>query len=138
MNEEGQEITCVTFQNFTPVEEDQWSEEMCICDEKIHSVYGPGVSNDDLHVIKATVPEYDKIEEESAMPNADIFDMEGYNVLIASQVLLPKGNKHQFGKIKSCKKDEQGNLIRHLDSNPILDTRLHEYAVNMIAENLYS
>ena len=121
---------------------------MHLFDEKIHSMYGPETSDDNLCVIKAITAEYNKAEEELAMPDTDVFNMEGYNGYIASQVLLLKGDKYQFSKIKAHKKDEQGNLIRHSDSNPILDTRLYkvefddgevcEYAVNTIAENLYS
>ena len=121
---------------------------MHILDEKIHLMYGPSVSDNNLHEIKASTPEYDKVEEELAMPNTDVFDLEGYDVYIASQVLLPKVDEYQFSRIKSCKKNEQGNLIGHSDLNPILDTRLYEvefhngkvceYAVNIMAENLYS
>ena len=121
---------------------------MCIFNEKIHSMYGPEMSDDDLCVIKAITPEYDKVEEELVMPNADMYDMEGCDGYIASQVLLPKGDKYQFGKIKSHKKDKQDNPIGHSDSNPTLDTRLYkvefdngevcEYAANVIVENPYS
>ena len=148
LNENGQEITCVTFWTLALVERDQWSEEMHIFDEKIHLMYGPKASDDDLCAIKATTSAYDKVKEGLVMPNTDIFDTEGYDGYIASQILLPKGDEYQFCKIESCKKDEKGNLTGCSDSNPILDTRLYEvefddgevceYAANMIAESLYS
>ena len=107
----NEKITCVTFWTHTLVERDEWSEEMHIFDEKIHLMYGPKVSDDDLCAIKATTPEYDKVKEGLVMPNTDFFDTEGYDGYIASQVLLPKRDEYQFGKIKSCKKDEKAILL---------------------------
>ena len=104
MNENGQEITCVTFRNLTPVKRDQQREDVHIFDEKIHLMYGPTVLDVALCVIKPSTPEYDKVEEELAMPDADVFDTEGYDGYIASQVLLPKGMNISLAELSHTRK----------------------------------
>ena len=62
--------------------------------------------------------------------------------------MLPKGDECVLATVKRRKRDADGNPIGRSNSNPILDTRLHdaefhdgevlEHAANVIAENMHS
>jgi hypothetical protein len=96
----------------------------------------------------ASTPQFDPIEPEAAMPEADEFDVEAYDEYLAAEVILPKGENMVLGKVVGCKRDLDGNPIGKGHSNPIFDTRLYqvqfpnghieEYSANVIAQNIYS
>ena len=68
--------------------------------------------------------------------------------LINAEVILPKGDILIPARVIGRKRDESGNPIGMVNTNPILDTRLYDvqfldgrvetYAANIIAENIYS
>jgi hypothetical protein len=96
----------------------------------------------------ASTPQFDPIEPEAAMPEADEFDVEAYDEYLAAEVILPKGENMVLGKVVGRKRDLDGNPIGKGHSNPIFDTRLYqvqfpnghveEYSANVIAQNIYS
>jgi hypothetical protein len=89
------------------------------------------------------------MEPEATQPDitAD-FSAETYDKLISAQVLLRKGDILQPATVCNRKTDRDGNPIGTYNANPFLDTRVYEvafpdghceeYAVNIIAENIYS
>ena len=71
--------------------------------------------------------------------------LDGY--INAGVIMLDKNGIPVLTKVKNRKRDSGGNSVGEYDNNPILDTRVYalkfpdgrveEYAVNMIAENLF-
>jgi hypothetical protein len=105
-----------------------------------------------LHADQIT-PEFapygdDNINIEPMMPEADDMDHDAYDKYISARLMLPDASGIvRSAQVKRRKRDEDGNLIGHSHSNPILDTGLYEvefedgqvgtYAANVIAENIY-
>jgi hypothetical protein len=93
-------------------------------------------------------PEYEPMDPESSMPDADEWDAEAYDQYITAEVRLPKGDQEVLGQVIARKRDADGNPIGKSNANPILDTRLYqvkftdgtvsEYSADEIAECLYS
>jgi hypothetical protein len=85
---------------------------------------------------------------EAKLEEVDKEYMEALDGYINAQVILPdKDGIPVLTKVKSRKRDSEGNPVGDQNDNPILDTRVYElefpdgrveeYAVNMIAENLF-
>jgi Reverse transcriptase (RNA-dependent DNA polymerase) len=80
--------------------------------------------------------------------NSNDFDPEVIDGYISAQVLLPRDDQYQLGKVIKRSVDGNAHPVGKAHSNPILDTREYlvefddgtvlEYAANVIAENLYS
>jgi hypothetical protein len=92
--------------------------------------------------------EYDPVEPDAVMPEADDFTPEAYDEYLTAEVLLPNMGNITKAKVIGRKRDADGNPVSRHNANPILDS--HEYEVefpdgvtdvftaNIIAENLYS
>ena len=88
------------------------------------------------------------MEPDAAMPEADDFTHDAYDKYLNAEVLLPKGNGYESGKVVSRKRNSDGDPIGKSNSNPILDTRIYrvefsdghveEFAANVIAECMMS
>ncbi|GFH50430.1 hypothetical protein CTEN210_06904 [Chaetoceros tenuissimus] len=94
-------------------------------------------------------------DDESQLPygeeqHEDVIDryLEALDNYINSEVIMPdKDGTAVLTKVKGRKRDAAGNPVGEANENPILDTRVYElefpdgrieeYAVNMIAENLF-
>jgi hypothetical protein len=93
-------------------------------------------------------PDYDPVEPEHSMPEADEWDAEAFDQYIAPEVRLPRNGKEILGQVVSRKRDQDGNPIGRGNSNPTMDTRIYqvvfpdgdtaEYSANVIAECIYS
>jgi hypothetical protein len=116
--------------------------------------------NDKAQVKAITVPlegvAWDKYNDQDAvpykpkasMPDVDDYPEETFDKYISAQVLLPKGDSFQSGRVKTRKRDFDGNPVGVANANPLLDTRVNEvefagghseaFAANIIAESLYS
>ena len=81
------------------------------------------------------------------MPEADSFL--DYDKYINSEVLLPKDGEHMMSaKVIQCHTDDNGKALGKYSTNPILDTQVyhvmfpdgvvHQYAANIIEENLFN
>ena len=67
---------------------------------------------------------------------------------VNTEVMLPRGDNMARGKAKRRKRDANGNLIGRANTNPILDSRLHEVefvdgevtelTANMIADAMFA
>ena len=55
---------------------------------------------------------------------ADEVDHEAFNKLVSARVLIPQGDNMSYGNVKRRKRDEDGNLIGHSHSNPMVDTAM--------------
>jgi hypothetical protein len=87
------------------------------------------------------------MEPEASMLEADSWDAAVFDQYISAEIMLPSGNDQLLGKVTARKRDLHGNPIVQANSNPILDTRIHEvtfpdghtaeYTANIIAECLY-
>jgi hypothetical protein len=103
-----------------------------------------------LHADQIT-PEFapygdDKIGVEPMMPEADDMDHDAYDQYNLARLMLPHSSGiARSAQVKHRKRDEDGNLVGRLNSNPILDTGLYEVefedgqvgTANVIAENIY-
>ena len=85
---------------------------------------------------------------EAKLEEVDDRCLETLDEHINAEVIMPdKEGNPVLTKVKSRKRDSAGNPVGDANSNPILDTRVYElqfpdgrveeYAVNMIAENLF-
>ena len=98
--------------------------------------------------ISDVIDEYDPYEPDSARRDVDDYTPEEMDELIGAEVLLGKGESMTQAKVIGRKRDIDGNPIGTRHPNPILNTRvyevqftdghLEEYAMNTIAENIYS
>jgi hypothetical protein len=89
----------------------------------------------------------DELTETNAIEQDD-YTNDAYDQYVGAELLLPHGDKMVHGKVTKCARGEDGSLIGKRNMNPILDTREYKvemadgsvakYAVNVIAENLYS
>jgi len=130
-------------------------EELQTLDIKITDKLGEATSDEkyDLDNLEEELPEhitpeYDPINPEHSMPEADEWVSDAYDQYISEEVRLPKNGEEILGQVISRKKDYDGNPIGGTSTNPILDTRLYqvmfpdgnvaEYSANVIAESLYS
>jgi hypothetical protein len=114
--------------------------------EELGSLFGP---SGDLY--DGDLDPFDEIEaaEEAAlMPEADEWTLETFDKYLVAEVLLPHGGELVRAKVTGLKRASDGTIVGVGHSNPILDTPEYEvsfpdrstnfYAVNMIAESLYS
>jgi Reverse transcriptase (RNA-dependent DNA polymerase) len=106
---------------------------------------GIAVEDDD------TTPEYEPYQDDSSTLEPiivpDEYDLDEVNRYISARVLIPHGGQIVSGKVLKRKRDEDGNLIGKSNTNPRLDTSIHEvelddghiesYGANLIAENIY-
>jgi len=93
-------------------------------------------------------PQFEPIDKDAVMPEADAYSHKDYDKYIASEVLLQQGDTMVLGKVVSRKRDADGNPIGVASNNPIFDTRLYqvqflmghveEFSANVIAQNIYS
>jgi hypothetical protein len=93
--------------------------------------------------------EYQPLEPEAAMPEADDFDPEAFDRYLTAEVALSRGGgEPERGKVLRRKRNADGDPIGKAHENPLFDTRQYEvefadgsvgsYTANMIAESLYS
>jgi len=71
-----------------------------------------------------------------------------HDPMINASVMLPHGDRHEFARVISRKRDSEGNLIGRRHAIPVLDSRIYlvqfpdgteqEIAYNLLAEHLYS
>jgi hypothetical protein len=118
--------------------------------EAITAKLGPEATGEDLVNISANTPKYELYTEEDELPIDDEpdYELDTLDAYIASQVLLPKGDKFKLGTVKKRLMDINGYSIGCSNDNPILDSRVYavefpdgevlEYTANTIAKNLYS
>ena len=92
---------------------------------------------------------YLPFEEEAVVPEEDeIPDTEACGQYITARVLLPRNDTYEKATNTCRKRDNNGNLIGHAHTNPLLDTRIYEvqfpdgasseYSTNVIAENIFA
>jgi hypothetical protein len=92
---------------------------------------------------------YLSFEEEAVVPEEDeIPDTESYGQYITARVLLPRNDTYEKATVTCRKRDNNGNLMGHAHTNPLLDTRIYEvqfpdgasseYSANVIAENIFA
>jgi hypothetical protein len=96
---------------------------------------------EDNHDGEVTKQAPDQDDEEEVTPE----ETDDY---LGAEVLLPLGDKMVTGRVRGRKRDREGSLHGLRNANPILDTRTYEvefpngeaaeYAVNIIAENMYA
>jgi hypothetical protein len=105
-----------------------------------------------LHADQIT-PEFapygdDTVGVQPMMHEADEMDHDAYDKYISARLMIPDASGiARSAQVKRQKRNEDGNLIGHSHSNPILETGLYEvefddgqagtYAANVIAENIY-
>lgn len=77
-------------------------------------------------------PQFEPVDKDAVMPEADAYSHEDYDNYIASEVLLPQGDKMVLGKVISRKQDADGNPIGTASNNPIFDTRLYQVQFLMV------
>ena len=123
---------------------------MQIFDESITHHLGPTAKETDFPAIDLN-PEYPTYDDDLDH-NPDHGDLKvmpeiGVNYL-SVEILIPRGGCMAKGRVKSHKRDDDGNPIGRAAANPILDT--HEYIVefedgdeaqlnaNLIAEAMYA
>ena len=114
---------------------------------------GPGLKCEIKTIdTSAATPLYELYEDDDEnyehQKDADEFDPDTYNGYVTSHVILPCGDCQELATILQPKRDSEGNLIGHLNTNPFLDTTVYEiqfsdsqvleYSANLIAEHLYS
>jgi Reverse transcriptase (RNA-dependent DNA polymerase) len=81
-------------------------------------------------------------------PERDDIEDSAYDPYVGAEVLLPQGYEQRTAKVIGRKRDANGDLIGHANSNPILDTRQYDvefpdgaeasYSANILAENMLS
>ncbi len=70
---------------------------------------------------------YLPFEEEAVVPEEDeIPDTEACGQYITAHVLLPRNDTYEKATNTCRKRDNNGNLIGHAHTNPLLDTRIYE------------
>jgi hypothetical protein len=90
------------------------------------------------------VPYKDPENSPSLMPEADDLDYDGYDTYISARLWLPNASGiATHAKVTQRKRDNDGQLIGHSHSNPLLDTSLYDvefddgrvgtYSANIIA-----
>lgn len=77
-------------------------------------------------------PQFEPVDKDAVMPEADVYSHEDYDNYIASEVLLPQGDTMVLGKVISRKQDADGNPIGTASNNPIFDTRLYQVQFLMV------
>jgi hypothetical protein len=92
--------------------------------------------------------EIEAVEEDALLPEADEWTPETFDKYLVVDVLLPHGGELVWAKVTGRKRAADGTPVGVAHSNPILDTREYKvsfpdgltdcYAVNMVAESLYS
>jgi hypothetical protein len=112
--------------------------------EETSGFYLPDIYDKEVFADSVTVPR----DGDETQPEQDSFTPEGYDNMINTEIMIPKGDGTIVGKVIKRAKGEDGNPIGLRYSNPLLDTREYEvlmpdgamvsYTTNVIAENLYS
>jgi len=123
-------------------------------DEAIKQRYGDALSLPDKPVFNFILYGDDETEPMQMPSDENPVDSEGravgeqsvFDRLIHAELTLPHGENHQYAKVLSRTRDEDGNLIGTYDDNPLLNTMLYDveftdgavkqYSANIIAENI--
>ena len=101
---------------------------------------------------KFTGDEPDEMDDEDpwaiAGTDSEVPTPEFNDQYVGASILLPRGSTSARGKVKSRKRNSDGNLVGKADSNPIKDTRTYEVefpdgevaelTANAIAEAMYA
>ena len=92
--------------------------------------------------------DFDPVEPEAAMPEADDYTPEAYDEYLTAEVLLPNMGNMTRAKVTGRKRNADGDPVGVRNTNPILDTREYEvefpdgatdvFTANTIAESMYS
>jgi hypothetical protein len=101
-------------------------------DTQIQRIFDEGEikdDNPDSYLLDENINDCDEpFDPQAAMPEQDSFvDADTYDKFISAQVLLPQGDGYEKGTVTRRKRDSDGNLIGHANSNHILDTRMWWY-----------
>jgi len=70
--------------------------------------------------------EFDPVEPEAAMPEADDYTPEAYDEYLTAEVLLPNMGNMTRAKVTGRKRNADGDPVGVRNTNPILDTREYE------------
>ncbi len=120
-------------------------------DESVAEALGPGMQVEDLPP-DAETPEFDLYGDDDGEDHQHVPEPEPTpdtaDEYLNAEVLLPKDGTMQTGKVKSRKRDKDGNIKGTKNANPILDTRQYEvefpdgdiasYSANVIAESMHA
>ena len=129
---------------YTPEDEDHWLWDDQDDLSKDYIPYEP-YSEDEL----PWAPPKGHHEDKLPLPDLAEADEIDFDKYVSAKVALPRGG-HSFGKGVVLKRvrDQEGKLVGHSDSNPLLDTSVYEvqfedgaverFTANTIAEHIYS
>jgi len=88
------------------------------------------------------------VKPEAEMPEADCWDSDAFDQYLLAELIIPRGDGFESGKVVARKRDSNGNPVGRSDQNPLLDTCIYEvefvnghveeFAENVIAECMYS
>ncbi len=148
----------VARSSFTAVSADEMEqpnvkENMARFTLQVNKALSPAVTVKGLKEEEKT-PEYlpysdwDGQEELVTIPDRDDYDVSTYDPYLHSQVYLPHEGETKLVKVKSQKRDSDGNLISLAAANPMQDTREYvvefedgsegRYSANIISQNMIS
>ncbi len=87
------------------------------------------------------------IQPETSVQEVDDIELDAYDELLLTEPLLEKDGELIRAKITGRKRDQEGNLVGHYSTNPLLNTRVYiaefpdghvqEYNANKIIEAIY-
>jgi hypothetical protein len=87
------------------------------------------------------------IQPETSVQEIDDIELDAYDELLLTEPLLEKDGELVRAKITGRKRDQEGNLVGHYSTNPLLNTRVfiaefpdghvQEYNANKIIEAIY-
>jgi hypothetical protein len=89
-------------------------------DEKEFDKLHPEIPED---IFLADQEDKEQDDKDATLPEADDFTPELYNNYLMAKVLLPNGGKLVRAKVKSGKRDADGNPVGKSHSNLILESR---------------
>jgi hypothetical protein len=84
------------------------------------------LDQENLDIPDYVTPDYDPVEPDSSMPEADEWDPEANDQYISSEVKLPRNGSEILGQVFARKCDSEGNPIGMANVNPILDTQVYQ------------
>ena len=90
---------------------------------------------------------YEDGDGTSTVPEVD--DIKDFDIFMETEDMLPRdGDHHQATRVVGIIRNNDGQTIREIDHNLILNTKVydvmfpdgvvHQYAANTISENIYS
>eukprot|EP00978_Attheya_sp_CCMP212_P015785 scaffold40853_cov42-Attheya_sp.AAC.2 len=104
--------------------------------------------DDDLNWNDEIPNQFEAVEPDSVMPDADDYDEETLDKWLSANVLLPHGDTQSPTTVWCRKRDHEGNPVGTSHPNPVLDTRVYEvefedgtqqeYAANLIATSIFA